>query len=130
MELILNLVWALLAATVLVCWSLKHWRTNDTFGRRLLALAVLLCIVFPAVSISDDLWSLHNPAETDILLRRNDSAMHHQDTQPHRLMPILVVAFALPAVIVLGRAAVPQQECLYHKAPASFTLTIRPPPVL
>ncbi|MDE3199986.1 MAG: hypothetical protein KGN79_03610 [Acidobacteriota bacterium] len=134
MELTLNLTWALLAATTLVCWSLKYWRMKNALGGKLLTLAVLLCILFPAVSISDDIWSLHNPAETDILLRRNDSATHaathSQDIQSYTLTSFLVTVFALPAIAMLGRAKTGHLVIPFHEAPASFGLTIRPPPAL
>ncbi len=124
----------MLTATGLVGWSLMHWHMREAFGRRLLALAVLLCILFPAVSISDDLWALHNPAETDILLRRSDdathAAMHHQDIQPQWLTPFVAASFALPDHAILGQATVPHWEHHFHEAPASFRFFIRPPPVL
>lgn len=113
---------------------LTHWRERNAFGQRLLALTVLLFIIFPAVSVSDDLWALHNPAETDILLRRHDGAMHfamhHRDLAPHALAPFLASSIRFPVYAVLGRTAVPHLESWLDEVPAGFRHTIRPPPVL
>jgi len=39
----------------------------------MIALGALLLILFPVISVSDDLWSVQNPAEADTCLRRNDT---------------------------------------------------------
>ncbi len=41
---------------------------------------MLVMILFPVISVSDDLWSLQNPAETDTCQRRDlhaDLLQHH-----------------------------------------------------
>jgi hypothetical protein len=63
-ELILNLAWVFVAAAALACWTLTFSRA-ETARRsvvpQLLALGVLLLILFPAISITDDLWAVRNP---------------------------------------------------------------------
>lgn len=65
MELILNIVWAVIAATLLFCWSRP--RLTRTGARRsgiaLLALLCVICILFPVVSMTDDLNA--SPAEPE-----------------------------------------------------------------
>lgn len=55
MELTLNLIWAGMAATLLVLWQ----RFGRADGRRtvvaLLALVCVICILFPVISMTDDL---------------------------------------------------------------------------
>lgn len=71
MELLLNLVWALLAAIMIGSWRRSGSRTGANRCNQLVALAVLLLILFPVISVTDDLQALQNPAETDCCQRRN-----------------------------------------------------------
>lgn len=76
MELFLNSAWAALAVASLVAWL----RADHRRQRRLpfTAWIMLIVILFPVISVSDDLWSIQNPAETDTSLRRDHigSAIH------------------------------------------------------
>ena len=71
MELILNLAWTMLAALMICVWL--RFGTRKGLGRQsqLVALAVLILILFPVISVSDDLMVLQNPAEPDCCLRRD-----------------------------------------------------------
>jgi hypothetical protein len=88
MELFLNSVWALVVIAGAWSWlrhgkhSFAAWRTS------LVAQAMLVLILFPVISVSDDLWSVHNPAETDTCLKRD-----HAVVAPHSIFP---TASALP----------------------------------
>ncbi|HET8891596.1 MAG TPA: hypothetical protein VFQ41_22035 [Candidatus Angelobacter sp.] len=65
MELILNLGWAGIAATLLLFWS-RPWATRAgarRSGIALLALLCVICILFPIVSMTDDLNA--SPAEPE-----------------------------------------------------------------
>ena len=109
MELILNFVWGLVAAAGLACWSLTHLRAKESQGRQFIALATLLLILFPVISITDDLWAAHNPAETDVLLRRYDEILHHQGIVPHTDLA-LPVGICLPvSAVAPGYVPIPQQ---------------------
>lgn len=133
MELILNLAWVLVAAAALASWSLVSRRVKGSSRRiapQLLALGVLLLILFPAISITDDLWAVRNPAETDILVRRHDEATHHLGALPHGQPVLLTGRYEGPSTAELGYAALPLQELPFHQAPARFAIVIRPPPVL
>jgi hypothetical protein len=99
MELFLNLAWALLAALMVCLWPrfaprtgpdgcLKHRRVQ------FVALAVLLLILFPVISVTDDLQATQNPAETDSSLRRD-----HVAAGPHSIFPAVA---ALPVAILAG----------------------------
>ena len=57
---------------------------------------MLLVILFPVISVSDDLWSVQNPAETDTCQRRD-----HRDLCSHTSFPA-VAALPLPAVAELS----------------------------
>lgn len=88
MELFLNSAWALLAIVIACLWLRIEQR--DQTGRRLpfIALVMLILLLFPVISVSDDLQSLHNPAETDTCQRRDYLA-----SCPHYIFPALA---ALP----------------------------------
>jgi hypothetical protein len=91
MELVLNLAWAL-SAIVIACSWLRYGSCSGA-GRRtqLVALAVLILILFPVISVTDDLQAAQNPAEVDSCLRRN-----HVVSNTHSIFPA-IAALPLPA---------------------------------
>jgi hypothetical protein len=99
MELFLNLAWVLLAALMMSLWPRFAPRTGPD-GRvkdlrmQFVALAVLLLILFPVISVTDDLQAIQNPAETDSGLRRD-----HVIASPHSIFPAIA---ALPLAIFAG----------------------------
>ena len=78
MEFALNLVW-LLSAVALVCAWLTQRRNPACRGWfPLAAVFALTLILFPVISVTDDLLTAHNPAETTSSVRRdNESAPAH-----------------------------------------------------
>jgi len=99
MELFLNLAWVLLAALMLSLWprfAPRIGRDGHMKDRRMqfVALAVMLLILFPVISVTDDLQAVQNPAETDSSLRRD-----HIAVSPHSILPAVA---ALPLAIFAG----------------------------
>jgi hypothetical protein len=96
MESLLNFAWVMMAIACLCLWF--------RFGRRavadrrvsFIALVMLLVILFPVISVSDDLWSVQNPAETDTCQRRD-----HPDSCSHTSLPA-IAARPLPAFAELS----------------------------
>jgi hypothetical protein len=82
MELVLNLAWVVLAAVMFCLW-LRH-APHSCVGKpaQFAALAVLLLILFPVISVTDDLQAVQNPAETDCLLRKD-----HVCSPAHPILP-------------------------------------------
>jgi len=98
LELILNLVWASIAATLLLFWSRPGFTRAGArkSGIALLALLCVICILFPVISMTDDLNA--SPAEPEtvksqlamaapflltsglwmLVYDRNASAFHHE----------------------------------------------------
>jgi hypothetical protein len=74
MELILNLAWGLLALASVCLWARVESRRGAERRRPVIALLMLIVILFPIISVSDDLWSIQNPAETDTVHRRDQLA--------------------------------------------------------
>jgi hypothetical protein len=86
MELLLNLGWVVVS-TLMVCVWLRSTPSPSAASqghrsRQLVALAVLVLILFPVISVTDDLQAVLNPAETDTALRRDHSAV-----APHSILP-------------------------------------------
>ena len=71
MEPLFNIVWALVAAAGVGYWLKRGRRTHKGGHFSLVGLAMLTLILFPVISVSDDLWSLQNPAESDTCQRRD-----------------------------------------------------------
>jgi len=126
MEFFLNFAWMLLAALMFCLWLCFAPRTGVNPRLQFLALVVLLLILFPVISVTDDLQAAQNPAEADCLVRRD-----HGTTPLSLLTP---VATPPPAVTGLSfgvlRQAIPgspKERVFDH--PALATIRNRPPPV-
>jgi hypothetical protein len=127
MELILNLVWTMLAAVCAGFW-MRHARRKSISPRaQAVALLVLVVILLPVISVTDDLQTLQNPAEIDCCARR-----HHAASSPHSIFP----AVAMPpppmmAKLSFGflRIAAPDNiPAPTIKIPALESIQNRPPP--
>jgi len=126
MELTLNFVWALLTALMVGLW-LRCGARKSTRRMQLGALALLVLILFPVVSVTDDLQAAHNPAEADCCLRR--------DHERPNLSARLSGAPALPLPVFAGISFGPIRLTALNVCPAPFVelLTLasiqnRPPP--
>ena len=82
MEPLFNLMWALVAAASICLWLKRGRRTPQGGHSSLVGLAMLAVMLFPVISVSDDLWSLQNPAETDSCHRRDQFDGHTQKHFP------------------------------------------------
>ena len=99
MELTLNLVWLVLAVLLV-----KHWLSHTARGRartltHIAALGMLILILFPVISVTDDLVAAQNPAELDCCVRRIDadfcthSNLPTANASPRRRWLIIPLAF-------------------------------------
>jgi len=134
METFLNLAWVLLAALMFCLWPRFAPRIGPdrcVKDQRLqfVALALLLLILFPVISVTDDLQATQNPAETDSTARKD-----HIAASPHSIMPA-VAALPLPVLAELftglPRFAAPGDlptPAINH--PALVPIQNRPPPAV
>lgn len=128
MELALNLAWALSAIVIVCLWLRFAPQARASRRTQWVALAVLILILFPVISVTDDLQAVQNPAEVDSCLRRDHAISH-----PHSIFPA-VAALPLPIQaelpfgflqrVALGTAPPPSVD---H--PGLRNLHNRPPPV-
>jgi hypothetical protein len=130
MELFLNLAWLLLSAMLIagyvVCAhsSVRSWRWTIV-----IALTLLIIILLPAISMTDDLAAINNPAETDHLLRRHQIPLDlHWDVAFAAIVPLLIGIFA----ISVAQASIEKFKARFLTSvlldSALRTLGLRPPP--
>lgn len=127
MESTLNFAWALLAAGMLILW-LRHARSNCArWGTQVAALAMLLLILFPVISVTDDLQVAQNPAEAESYLRRD-----HASVLPHSIFPAAALlplsVFSGICIRFLGFVAPSLQPAPLVDNPALAAIQNRPPP--
>jgi hypothetical protein len=127
MELILNLAWLALAAGILCLWLWLAPCVGASRQKQLVALAVLTVILFPVISITDDLLAAQNPAEADFNLRKD-----HEVSSAHSILPAVaalpqscVAEFSFPFLwfVAPGGPAIPAVD---H--PGLDAVQNRPPP--
>ncbi len=127
MELALNLAWLMLA--VYMVWAWLRYGPRDGAGRRtqLIALAVVILILLPAISMTDDLLAAQRPAVVEYCVRRV-----HERVSPHSMIPVAPAlptpAFAGVFFTVLRVAAPGNLPIPLVKDAALAAIQNRPPP--
>lgn len=128
MELFLNVTGALVAIVMVYLWL--RCASREGFDRRtqLVGLALLILILFPVISVTDDLMAVQNPAETDSSVRRD-----HLVTSIRSISPI--VAAPPPALVAevcsacMYREATGARRAPVQKCPSMTPIENRPPPI-
>jgi hypothetical protein len=128
MELILNLAWGVLAILLVRLWLLHAPRTKGSPGAQIVALALLILLLFPVISASDDLIAAQNPAEIETSLRR--------DCGPDQLHCIVPTVGIVPYLQVLDTDSFASSTEMaldlmapLPLSPALLNIRNRPPPV-
>jgi len=128
MELFLNLAWLLLAGVLVWHWLQGETRAKTGGGLQLIAIAVLVAILFPVISMSDDLLAVQNASEADNYQRRDQLVPSNN----HPVQPALnIIAAVISAGLLLGfsRFAIPILAPRYElEHPELAILGNRPPP--
>jgi len=126
MELILNLFWGLTAIAMFLLW-LRFGLAAGSRRIQAVSLVVLLLILFPVISVSDDLFSLQNPAEVDCCARRD-----HDMAAVISFVPPIVASMLPSAADLLPSAqrltAVEDAPAHPGVLPALASIGNRPPP--
>ena len=94
MELFLNLAWVAVAAALVCLWLRGDAADDPDRSRQLIAIAVLIAILFPVISVSDDLLAVQNAAEADNYLRRDHLVPSHTPAVQPVLTILAPVIFA------------------------------------
>ena len=126
MEVFLNVAWAVVALFLIELRRRTGSRPGTQQRNSLIGLALLLVILFPVISVSDDLWSIQFPAETDTALRRSQF-----DAGSHTLIKLI----ALPVPALLAPTGFRWVRCNLllpstrnHQSFQCFSILNRPPP--
>jgi hypothetical protein len=129
MELALNLSWFLLALAMVYLWLRQAPRNATQRRAQMIALGVLVIILLPAISMTDDLMAAQNPAEVDSTVRRDHD---HLGAHPHAIFPATA---ALPPSVFAGMPVAHPYQMLTGLAPAPVfaspalaPIQNRPPP--
>src|SRR5882762_10391186 len=74
MEILLNLAWALCSLGLIWFWvrscDAGHGKRRIPLRTQILTLAMIVLLLLPVISLSDDLMAMQGAAETDACLRR------------------------------------------------------------
>ena len=125
-EILLNLAWAVLAIVMMCAWL----RVEDGTDRRrqFVAVLVLIAILLPAISISDDLLAIQNATETDTCQRRNQllpNGSHSFPVQVEAALPstlyrsrtVATLGFAPPRSVFVPRFDFPGLPEIQNRPP-------------
>lgn len=128
METFLNVAWALLTVYMVYLWL--RLAPRNAAGRRtgFAGLVVLVLILLPAISITDDLLAAQKPAlVVECWLRRD-----HKFTSPQLLFPVMAAppspAFAGLACGARQAIAPGYSPVQFVQSPALASIQNRPPP--
>ncbi|MGA3370539.1 MAG: hypothetical protein ABSC48_02140 [Terracidiphilus sp.] len=127
MELALNLVWALLAFVLVRLWLRHEHGERATMRTQAAALAMLIVILLPVISVTDDLQALQNPAELDCCARRNHAVSCPHSPFPPAATPPPPVLAELSFGFLSFAASRPAPAPLVE-TPALASIQNRPPP--
>lgn len=100
-ESLFNLFWLALSSVLLVLWlqGQRQWSDESLHPSRrmqFVAIAMLILILFPVISLSDDLQAYATSSETEHLARRGDLIDHNN--------LLLLIPAALSMMLLLGLA--------------------------
>jgi hypothetical protein len=129
MELTLNLGWLLVALWMVFAWLRTAPRTVVDRRLQMVALAMVILILLPAISMTDDLVAAQNPAEIDCCVRRTHD---HDSSSPHSIVPAAISLplpdFAGDSLAFAGMAAPDNLSSPFVDNPALRPIENRPPP--
>lgn len=136
MELFSNLLWIVLSSFLLSIWLLRRnqWEDESLRSRvplQIIALALLIVVLLPVVSLTDDLQACTMPAESDHLSRRSDfQAIADFSLHPFSFLVVASIPFQVsPPSRTLARLPIPAKT----DTPCAEYLRIlgsRPPPAV
>lgn len=129
MELTLNLGWALVAVWMVCAWMRAAPRTASERRAQFVALAVVILILLPAISMTDDLMAAQNPAEIDSSVRRDQGFAN-----PNSIVPVTAAlplpAFPTPTLGFSQIGAPSHLRILLVENPSLSFIENRPPPAV
>jgi len=129
-ELFLNLAGASVAVALICLWLCCAPRADaggESRRLQIIALAMLILILFPVISVTDDLLAAENPAESDSFQRRDHKFSGQDAALSSATRPMDTALPLLPAVTWSHVAGLALKVPL-PSAPALAPIENRPPP--
>lgn len=126
-EIVLNLIWSLLVAVGFTVWLRMDRRASANRCIQFVAICTLAFILFPVISVTDDLWAMQNPAELDTSVRRNDTAAHFHVFAPELPSAPTAEFTGIPALLS-AYVEVAEFAPRFLANPLGSPLFSRPPP--
>lgn len=128
MELILNLAWVALASLMFWLWLRSGARGNSSSRpMQMIALATVILILLPAISMTDDLQMARNPAETEQCQRR-DSVCADAYGAVHAVIAFIPSFSSEPRFGPSHFMASVHPHIPAFRVPATDSIQNRPPP--
>lgn len=130
MELLLNLSWLAVAGALVCLWFRSAGQDHPERRRQWIAMAVLIAILFPVISVSDDLLAVQNASETDNSYLRRDQVLPsgtHTIQPAHTFIAAAIFAgialqflrFVAPSFLPATRPDRPEFTCIENRPPPS-----------
>jgi hypothetical protein len=132
-ELFLNVVWLSVSMLLVIfcARSIRHGNTKLSWSAGV-ALCLLLVLLFPVISMTDDLQALTSPAEVEHLMRRQQDApsLHVGGTMLDAiaLLSLVLVGIALPTLCSIRVGTRGYVTALLAGSVRAFG--VRPPPAV
>jgi hypothetical protein len=128
MELLLNLAWLLIAGVIVSLWLRGASHEGPDRRGQLIALIMLIAILFPVISVSDDLLAVQNATEANNYKRWD----HLVPSNTHPVQPVqAILVSALSAGLGFGFLRLIAPRLLTFQKPGRPELAVisnRPPP--
>jgi hypothetical protein len=117
-ELFLNLTVVLIALAMVCLWLRSTTGTARDRRIQIVALALLLLILFPTISMTDDLQAIQNSAETDVYVR-----LDHLYSSAHSFLPVAIT-------MIVETLDEHRPGFLYEAVPGTLPASLMNPPAL
>jgi hypothetical protein len=137
-EILLNCVWLILGLSLISTWSAHLWRTRagkpnellPPLGLQFTAILLLVILLFPVISLTDDIAMCTAPRDAERALRLHDP---FDGAQPAAALPVSTMAWmdAVADMFCKGPSRPVEQEAnvVQQLAGTQSPIESRPPPV-
>jgi hypothetical protein len=129
MELTLNLAWMVLVTLMSWLWICRTPREDEGRWTQFVALAVIILIMFPAISMTDDLMAAQNLAETSSCQRKDHVCPDAIPTH-HAVSDLFLPVVAVLYPGSLTSNSPDNRATASAKTPAVASIQTRPPPAV
>jgi hypothetical protein len=133
-ELLLNFLWLSLSLALVLTWvrAVRHGHTKHTWSA-FVALALLLLLLLPVISMTDDLVAMENRAELEHVVRRSEMPLLHlaHDTAALLDTGLLALSLLIGFALFFSRLSPFTLRVPHRKLINGFirTMGVRPPPM-